>query len=506
MASFPRASGILMHPTSFPGPYGIGDLGQSAYQFIDRLDESAQTYWQVLPLGPTAFGDSPYQCLSSFAGNTHLISMDALAQRGWLKPYELKDRPHFRDRSVEYDKVMAWHEEMLTRTYERFLAAPGSAEYQEFRAWCGDPSVQNWLDDFALFVALKEKNNLAAWVHWPEGEALRVESVLDEARRRYRYRIDEHKFRQWLFFTQWNSLKGYANQKGILIVGDLPIYVGHDSADVWTNRDLFDLDGHGNLITIAGVPPDSFSATGQRWGNPIYLWDKHKETGYEWWLKRIDAALGMFDVLRIDHFRAFHDYWRIPANELTAINGLWEPGPGREFFDVLGPERGSRIIAEDLGDKMEEPIKLRQEIGLPGMIVLQFMFSGKAEDRERFQQDVEAENRVVYTGTHDNNTILGWWQAEAPDDVRQAFLEATEDYGSSEPNWVMIHFGMDQFKAHTFIIPMQDIICLGASARMNRPSTESGNWRWRATSEELFEVADWQRLRQITGQAGRLRL
>jgi 4-alpha-glucanotransferase len=252
------------------------------------------------------------------------------------------------------------------------------------------------------------------------------------------------------------------------------------------------------------VPPDSFSTTGQRWGNPIHLWERHAGSGYDWWLKRIDAALEMFDILRIDHFRAFHDYWRIPASEPTAINGVWEPGPGKGFFDALGDQRCQHIIAEDLGDKMEGPLKLREEIGLPGMAVLQFMFSGKEEDRERFRADMAAENRVIYTGTHDNTTILGWWYAGAPDDAKQAFLEDTATYEESQPNWAMIQYGMDEYQGHTFIVPMQDIICLGASARMNRPSVEAGNWRWRATSEEFLRLPTGE-ARQLTEQTKRKR-
>lgn len=505
MASFPRASGVLLHPTSLPSPYGIGDLGQPAYDFIDRLAQSGQTYWQVLPLGPTAFGDSPYQCLSSFAGNTNLISLDSLAAHGWLTQDELADRPPFRSRVVEFDKVTAWHDEMLTRAYDRFSMAAGDPEFERYQAWCSQPSVQWWLEDFVLFAALKEKNHLVSWVRWPKGEALSSERALEAARDSLRYRINEHRFRQWAFFDQWTALKSYAHKHGIQIIGDLPFYVGHDSADVWTNPEMFDLDEEGNLNTIAGVPPDSFSRTGQRWGNPIYLWDRHRHDHYAWWIRRIDAALGMFDLLRIDHFRAFHDYWRIPADEPTAVNGEWFPGPDKEFFDALGPERNRCIIAEDLGDKMEEPMKLRDEVGLPGMIVLQFAFSGNEEDRARFIRDRDEVNRVVYTGTHDNNTIRGWWQSEASGEVREAFLQETAAYAVKEPQWAMITYGMDAYAAHTFITPMQDIIGLGGIARMNRPSIEAGNWRWRAASVELFEETGWDRLKAITHQTKRTR-
>ena len=383
MDRFPRSSGVLLHPTSLPGPYGIGDLGPAARAFVDQLAAAQQTYWQILPLGPTGFGDSPYQCLSSFAGNTNLVSLDTLVASGWLTEDDVADRPRFRARWVDYEPAVAWREEMLTLAHERFALRGSGADREAFRQWCADSA--DWLEDFVLFIALKEKNGGKPWVEWPRAEATYGRGAAETARKALRGRLEEHRFRQWLFATQWAALRTYANRRGIRIIGDIPIFVGHDSCDVWVNPDLFDLDEHGYPRFIAGVPPDSFSPTGQRWGNPLYAWTKHQETKYEWWIRRIDATFAQVDVLRIDHFRGLDRYWRIPAGDPTAERGRWQPGPGRAFFEALGPERNGRIIAEDLGDDLGGAIDLRDELHLPGMIVLQFAFTGTPAERERFR-------------------------------------------------------------------------------------------------------------------------
>jgi 4-alpha-glucanotransferase len=493
---FPRSSGILLHVTSLPGPYGIGDLGPDARDFVDKLVAAKQRYWQVLPLGPTGFADSPYQCLSTFAGNTNLISLDELVAENWLTPDDVANRPSFSARWSDYAPVIAWHDEMLTLAYERFAAHNSPQAYTQ---WCADNAW--WLEDFVLYIALKERHGGKPWVEWPQAEGLNGGAAAEAARHDLRKRIAEHRFRQWLFFAQWTALRQYVNGKGIRIIGDLPIYVAHDSSDVWVHRDLFDLDAQGYPRCIAGVPPDSFSVTGQRWGNPLYVWSKHQETGYEWWIKRIDAAFALVDVLRIDHFRGFDRYWAIPAGDLTAERGQWQPGPGRSFFEALGAERISRIIAEDLGDDLGGAIELRDSLNLPGMIVLHFAFSGTPPERERFRPGKPGTNFIVYTGTHDNNTTLGWWQDAITQAQRDEVLRHTASYGISDPNWALIRLGMD-YAAHTFIAPLQDILGLGTSARMNTPSVPSGNWRWRCTSKDLQD-ADWQRLRAMTEQARR---
>ncbi len=496
---FPRSSGILLHVTSLPGQYGIGDMGPCAREFVDKLAAAKQRYWQILPLGPTGFGDSPYQCLSSFAGNTNLISLDELVVLNWLTQDDVDDRPPFRARCTEYEPVVAWHEEMLVLAHERFQSRATSTQTEEFRQWCADNAW--WLEDFVLYISLKERHGGKAWVEWPHAEASYGRAAGQAARRTLRTRIDEHRFRQWVFFRQWAALRQYANSRGIRIIGDLPIYVAHDSSDVWVNRDLFDLDEHGYPRFIAGVPPDSFSVTGQRWGNPLYVWSKHQETGYDWWIKRIDAAFALVDVLRIDHFRGFDRYWAIPAGDPTAERGRWQPGPGRGFFDAPGQDRINRIIAEDLGDDLGGAIDLRDSLNLPGMIVLQFAFSGTPSERERFRPDKAGANFIVYSGTHDNNTTLGWWQNETTQAQRDAMLHYTARYSIPEPNWALIRLGMD-YAAHTFIAPLQDVLGLGASARMNTPSIPSGNWRWRCTGKEL-QQADWSRLRGMTEQTQR---
>lgn len=479
---FPRSSGVLLHPTSLPGRYGIGDLGASAYHFVDWLESAGQCLWQVLPLGPTSYGDSPYQSLSSFAGNPLLISFDRLIEQGWLTQTDLAPLPDFPTGLVDFGNVITYHNQVLGLAYERFKANTSDEQRAGFEAWCKEQAY--WLDDFALFVALKTFYGGKPWVEWPSGEALRQPETLQTARQTHADAINEARFRQWLFYQQWFALKGYANSKGIRLVGDIPIFVAHDSADVWAYREGFFLEANGNPTVIAGVPPDYFSPTGQRWGNPLYHWEQMAGDGYAWWLRRIKAMLALVDMVRIDHFRGFEAYWEVPASEPTAIKGRWVPGPGMDFFTVVQEKLGRLpIIAEDLGLITDGVIALRDGFGLPGMKILQFAFGGAAAENS-FLPHNYTPNCVVYSGTHDNNTTLGWWKSgEATEDI-QKFLPEYLGHPVSEIHWDLIRLGMMSV-AHTFVAPMQDVLGLGAEARMNTPGRESGNWGWRFTAEAL---------------------
>jgi 4-alpha-glucanotransferase len=483
MPLFSRSSGILLHPTSLPGRYGIGDLGSWAYHFVDYLHAAGQSIWQVLPLGPTGYGDSPYQSLSSFAGNTNLISLDRLVEDGWLAESDLENVPQFPSDRVDFGPVIEYHNQILAAAHANFEADSHSKDV--FEAWCEENAF--WLDDFALFAALKEANGGQAWVKWPHGEAARSEKAVSAARKTYSQRIAEHRFLQWVFATQWAELKDYANDKGIRIIGDVPIFVAHDSSDVWANRDLFYLDDSGNPTVIAGVPPDYFSPTGQRWGNPLYRWDR-MAPDYAWWIQRVESALSRFDIVRIDHFRGFEAYFEIPASESTARKGRWVKGPDRDFFnalssairDSLGKELNEVIIAEDLGVITKEVNELRNAWELPGMIILQFAFVNE----ERFLPHNHHPNSIVYTGTHDNNTMMGWWLGESSKEQREYMKRYLSKDEITQPNWEMIRLGM-QSVAHTFIMPLQDILGTGAETRMNTPSVPSGNWVWRCPPDAL---------------------
>ncbi|HPV07143.1 MAG TPA: 4-alpha-glucanotransferase [Aggregatilineales bacterium] len=481
MNLFPRSSGILLHPTSLPGRYGIGDLGDWAFRFVDWLAANGQTVWQVLPLGPTGYGDSPYQTLSAFAGNPLLISLDRLVEHGWLTHEDVADVPDFPAHQVDFGRVGPYHNEKLSAAYARFEAGGRSAD---FHAWCEENA--HWLEDYALFAALKDHFNQRPWVEWPQPYALRDDNALAQAREEHARRIDEHRFRQWVFHQQWAALKTYANERNIRIFGDLPIFVAHDSADVWAHPELFYLDERGNPTVVAGVPPDYFSATGQRWGNPLYRWNVMKETGYAWWLSRLRALFKVVDYVRIDHFRGFEAYWEIPAEEETAVKGQWVKGPGHDFFEVVQRELGELpIIAEDLGVITREVEELRKAFNLPGMKVLQFAWS---HPKNPFLPHNHEQNCVVYSGTHDNNTTHGWWKHETDDSTR-AFMSDYLGHGIDDPAWTLMKVGMRSV-AHTFIVPMQDVLGLDAWARMNTPGNPSGNWTWRFTPEQLEHQAN----------------
>jgi 4-alpha-glucanotransferase len=474
MTLFPRSSGVLLHPTSLPGKYGIGDLGEHAYRFADWLESAGQTIWQVLPLGPTSYGDSPYQCLSAFAGNTNLISLGNLISDGWIKESDLAKPPDFPIHEVDYGPVIEYHNAKLQLAYEHYKTTANDERKNAFHEWCGQNA--SWLEDWVLFFALKNDHGGKPWVEWESGLALRDKSALTAAKERLSDQLEKQRFLQWLFFTQWNTLKTYVNDRNIRLVGDVPIFVAHDSCDVWANRDRFYLDDEGNPTVIAGVPPDYFSETGQRWGNPLYHWDVMKAGGYEWWIARFKATLSMVDLVRIDHFRGFDAYWEIPASEPTAVNGKWVSGPGIDFFHALNSALGELpIIAEDLGEITKEVVELRDALGLPGMKILQFAWSNP---ENAFLPHNHPVNCVVYSGTHDNNTTLGWWLDGEADDHAKDFVREYLDKDVDEPHWTLIRLGM-RSSAHTFVAPLQDVLGYGADTRMNTPGKESGNWGWR---------------------------
>jgi 4-alpha-glucanotransferase len=501
MNTNPRSSGILLHPTSLPGRYGIGELGGEAYHFVDYLESAGQTNWQILPLGPTSYGDSPYQTLSAMAGNPLLISFDGLLAEGWLEAADLADMPNFPIFAVDYGPVITYRNGLLSKAYANFVKKADAQQKAAFDSWCA--AEADWLDDYALFIALKNKYDGRPWVEWSAEEASRKPVALDAARKTFATAIADQKFRQWVFHQQWLALKGYANQKGIKLIGDIPIFVAHDSSDVWANPDQYFLDQGGNPTVVAGVPPDYFSATGQRWGNPLYRWDVMQADGFKWWIKRVKATLSMVDIVRIDHFRGFEAYWEIPASEPTAVNGRWLPGIGAPLFDALIAGLGGNlpIIAEDLGVITPGVQALRDGYQLPGMKVLQFAFSYDPDGENVFLPHNYPINCIVYTGTHDNNTTVGWWSGnEANHDARQA-LQNYVGHAIQEPHWEMIRLGMSSVGA-TFIAPLQDILGFGADTRMNTPGKMGGNWGWRFERKWLDHPSR-ERLLSLTRQYGR---
>ena len=474
-----RSSGIILHPTSLPGPYGIGDIGPEAFQWIDFLAETGCGIWQVLPLGPTGYGDSPYQCFSAFAGNPYLISPDLLLKEGLLYPDDLSDSPSFPDNQVDFGAVIPWKLSLLDRSYDRFLhstSAELKANYEHFNA-----SQKNWLDDFALFMALKETHGGAPWPSWENPLRDRQLPAIEETRQKLALLIERQKYRQFLFFQQWGSLKKYAKQKGIQIIGDIPIFVAHDSADVWAHPELFFLDSTGKPTVVAGVPPDYFSATGQLWGNPLYRWKVHRATGYAWWLDRIQAVLSLVDFIRMDHFRGFAGYWEVSGKATTAVKGKWKKGPGAHFFSVVKKTLGNLpILAEDLGVITPDVESIRDGFGLPGMKILQFAFDAGPENK--FLPHHYIPNCVAYTGTHDNDTVLGWYQ-RVPEAEKDYYRRYTDRDGS-QVSWDLIR-GVWSSVAMFAIAPLQDFLELDNAARMNYPGNPSGNWTWRLIKNGL---------------------
>lgn len=474
-----RRSGVLLHPTSLPGRYGIGSFNQAAYDWVDFLDQTRQTLWQVLPLGPTGYGDSPYQSFSSFAGNPYLISLEEMVQQGLLDQATLAAAPNFPANRVDFGGIYHWKLPVLRQAAAEFERRATPDHKVEFAQFCRDQA--DWLDDFALFMALKDAHG-GAWNQWPLALRSRQAATLKAAVQEHAAALHAHKFNQWLFYRQWLRLKGYANAKGIQIVGDIPIFVAMDSADAWANPDEFFLDPEFQPTVVAGVPPDYFSATGQLWGNPLYRWDIMRNNNYRWWLRRIRLALRLYDIVRIDHFRGFAGYWEIPAGEKTAVKGQWVTGPGADFFNVVQRELGELpIIAEDLGEITPDVIALRDQFDLPGMKILQFAFSTDATDK--FLPHNYERKFVVYTGTHDNDTTWGWYHRTATDKERDYFRRYLRTDGH-DAAWSLIDVAWRSVAALA-LVPLQDLLSLDSNARMNLPGSAEGNWSWRFTADQL---------------------
>ena len=475
---FERASGILLHPTSLPGHFGIGDLGPAAYHWVDWLAGTGCRLWQVLPLGPTGYGDSPYQCFSAFAGNPYLISPEFLLRDNLLHSNDLIEKLDFDPQHVDFGTLIPWKLNLLERAFIRFSSTPGAIR-TEFDSFCSENI--SWLDDYALFMAIKEAHGGGAWGGWPEPLRKRAPAALAQTRKTLADSILRFTFYQFVFFRQWNALRNYAHQKGLRIIGDIPIFVANDSSDVWSHPDLFFLDEELKPTVVAGVPPDYFSPTGQLWGNPLYRWDVHKSNGYKWWLERLRAALKLVDILRIDHFRGFAGYWEIPAGNPTAEEGRWVPGPGADFFNAVRSSLGADlpIIAEDLGLITPDVISLRDQFALPGMKVLQFGFSGPDNP---FLPHSYPQNCVVYTGTHDNDTARGWYKSapEKEKDFARRYLEID----GTDFAWDLIRTAW-RSTAVFAIAPLQDFLVLGTEARFNYPSRLGGNWEWRTKEADL---------------------
>jgi len=490
-----RSSGILLHPTSFPGPHGIGDLGSAAYQFIDYLVEAKQSLWQVLPLGPTGYGDSPYASFSSFAGNPYLVNLNRLVEAGDLSPVDVAEVPTFPLDKVDFGWLIQWKVPLLVKAAQNFLAHADSQRRAEFDAFCA--AQAHWLDDYALFMAVKEhydekarQANIfgAMWSnYWDKDIALRRPKAVAAWKKEMATDIAIRKVWQFYFFQQWTALKQYANKQGIKIIGDIPIFVAPDSVDVWANRELFFLDDEGQPTVVAGVPPDYFSATGQLWGNPLYDWKAMAKQGYQWWINRIKATLQQVDIIRVDHFRGFEAYWEVPAGEDTAIKGRWVKAPGVELFETVKTALGELpILAEDLGVITPEVNALRNHFGFPGMKILQFAFdakeAGELNATNAFLPHNHTFKSVVYTGTHDNDTTLGWYRERSEEErdlIRRYLARSDEDIV-----WNFIHIAMASVAVYA-IVPFQDVLSLGSDARMNRPAILGGNWAWRYRAEAL---------------------
>ncbi|MCA9934453.1 MAG: 4-alpha-glucanotransferase [Ardenticatenaceae bacterium] len=498
---FARSSGVLVHPTSFPGRYGVGDLGDAAYRFVDFLVEARQSLWQILPLGPTGYADSPYQCFSAFAGNPLLISPDRLVAEGFLPETAVSYVPPFPNEIVDYGPVIAYKNSLLTQAYEHF-SGNGSADHHEaFEQFCGEQAY--WLDDFALFMAVKNyhaDHEGGVWNTWPADIARREPAAMKQWSEKLAEEVSRHKFLQFLFFRQWLALKQYANERDIQIVGDIPIFVAYDSADVWANPDLFFLNEDGSPQFIAGVPPDYFSATGQRWGNPLYRWARMAKQGYAWWVKRLQMTFTQADIVRIDHFRGFDAYWEIPAEEPTAIKGRWVKGPGADFFRKMREQLGDLpIIAEDLGLITREVKELRDAFDFPGMKILQFAFGGE-RNSDFLPHNFATPNCVVYTGTHDNDTTVGWYASS--DEWERDHVRRYLAVDGRNVAWDMIRLAWMSV-ADTAVATMQDLMQLGTEARMNFPGKTGGYWRWRYTPEMLHQgIAS--RLHELTELYGRI--
>jgi 4-alpha-glucanotransferase len=476
---FDRRSGILLHPTSLPGQYGIGTLGQEAFNWVDFLAASGQRLWQVMPLGPTGYGDSPYQCFSAFAGNPYLINVEKLLEQGFLEDADLADAPAFPDSHVDYGPVISFKLHVLDKAFERFKSSDNKVQQDNFMSFC--KQKKSWLEDYALFMSCKEAHGGNSWNHWDHSIRSRKPEAIKQWKEKLADSIEKQKFWQWLFFEQWRAVKQYANSKDIKVIGDIPIFIAYDSADAWASPELFYFDEAGNPTVIAGVPPDYFSETGQRWGNPLYRWDVMKKNNYAWWIERIKGTLELVDIIRVDHFRGFAAYWEIPASEPTAVKGRWVNAPGTDLFKTVREALGELpIIAEDLGVITPDVEALRDNAGFPGMKVLQFAFAADASDP--YLPNNYIKNCVVYTGTHDNDTTKGWY-TQAPEKERD-FVRRYLGRDDSNLAWEFIRLVFASV-ADTAIVPLQDVLGLGSEARMNTPGLASGNWSWRFKWEQV---------------------
>jgi 4-alpha-glucanotransferase len=503
-----RASGILLHPTSLPGPFGIGEIGGEARLFVDFLAETHQAIWQVLPLGPTGFGDSPYQCFSAFAGNPLLIDLGELGQEGLVSDPASLGPPVFQAGSVDYGEVLAFKGRALQRAFETFEKQGSSAQRESFEAFCREQAP--WLEDFSLFMALKGAHGGSPWHRWEGGAARREPLALDRWKKDLSRELASQRFRQYLFFRQWRKLRDYCHHRGVQIMGDVPIFVAHDSADVWAHPQFFKLAADGTPAFEAGVPPDYFALTGQLWGNPVYRWDVLARTGYAWWVERLRSALALVDVVRLDHFRGFEAAWEVPGGDETAERGRWIQGPGARFLDAIRDALGSLpIVAENLGFITPEVEALRERYDLPGMAILQFAF-GTDPAGPGFRPHSYTRNLFVYTGTHDNDTTVGWWTSSGDTDSTRTKAEIQEErdfckrylaIDGREIHWAFIRTVMASV-ADTSIVPLQDVLGLGSEARMNLPGRPDGNWRWRFERSALTPVIR-KRLSDLTVLYGR---
>lgn len=492
-----RACGVLLHPTCLPGPYGIGDIGPNAHRYVDWLADANVRWWQVLPLNPTGPGQSPYNAISSFGANPLLISPEWLLRDGLLHNHDVNPLLEFPEVLVDFEALIPARVRVLRQAFARFSSQPPggmAADFETFRH-----EQRAWLDDFALFAALRQAQEGLPWHDWPADLALRRPQPLAAWEAEHRQEVDFEAFCQFLFDRQWQELHEHAHRRGISILGDIPIFVADDSADVWAHRELFQLDEHGHPLVVAGVPPDYFSATGQLWGNPLYDWASLARTGYAWWIDRLRTTLRQVDAVRLDHFRGFSAYWEVGADEKTAIGGRWVPGPGRALFDAIAAALGELpLVAEDLGVITEDVTSLRRGLGLPGMAVLHFAFN--PHEHSSFLPYRHERDMVVYTGTHDNNTTLGWYLGDASEEERE-FARRYLPTDGREIHWDMIRAAFASV-AQLAIVPHQDLAGLGADCRMNTPGVAEGNWRFRITQ---WMLSDWhqQRLAELIRTYGR---
>jgi 4-alpha-glucanotransferase len=498
----PRTSGILLHPTSLASPFGIGDFGPEAFRFADQLKEAGQGLWQVLPLGPCGSGDSPYQSFSAFAGNPLFISPELLVRESYLREDDLSETPGFEGDRVDYESVRAWKFPLLAKAHRGFQRRASAEQRRSFHVFCAEH--KSWLEDYALFMALRDQfGSTQGWTNWDKSLARRDPAALKSRRRALKDQIDCQKFQQFEFYRQWDDLRRYCNQRGILIMGDIPIYVSHESSDVWGHPEQFCLDQNGRPTDVSGVPPDYFSNTGQLWGNPIYRWAEMERSGFKWWIERLKGTFRLFDLVRLDHFRGFEAYWSVPATETTAVHGQWVKAPGTKLFRAAKKKLGElRVIAENLGDITPEVEQMRRDFGFPGMAVLQFGFGIESQATTHRPHNFERE-LFAYTGTHDNDTVMGWWHSEggdsvrSEDEVRKEKTFARHYFGPSEEpvNWKLIRTILSSV-ARVAVMPMQDVLGLGSESRMNMPGMANGNWGWRMKAG-AFTPHYRERLREL---------